>query len=212
MSATSEESLARLLGGRQGAIDATLPPVAFIAGYLAGRESIGAGVTVALVTAFAIAAWRVRRGTKPRAVALGVLGVGLAALIALRTGRAQDFFMLRIATNAASAAAWLASIAVRWPLLGVVVGLVLGQKARWRRDPALLRAYSRGSWIWVLQYTVRVAAMVPLYLAGDTIALGVVQAALTWPLVALCLVVSWWVVQRSLPEGHPGIRHPNEAT
>jgi hypothetical protein len=43
---------------------------------------------------------------------------------------------------------------VRWPLLGLVVAFVLGQRARWRRDPALLRAYMRASWVWVGQYLV----------------------------------------------------------
>jgi hypothetical protein len=31
---------------------------------------------------------------------------------------------------------------------------------------------------------------------------------LTWPLVAACLAVSWWVLRRTLPPGHPGLRHP----
>jgi hypothetical protein len=41
------------------------------------------------------------------------------------------------------------SIAVRWPLLGLVVGTALGQRTRWRRDPDLLRGYRRASWVWV---------------------------------------------------------------
>jgi hypothetical protein len=100
------------------------------------------------------------------------------------------------------------SIVIRWPLLGVVVGVVLGQKARWRRDPALLRAYMRGSWIWVLQYVIRLVVFVPLYLGGFVVALGAARVALTWPLVAACLAVSWWVIRRGLPDGHPGLRHP----
>jgi Protein of unknown function (DUF3159) len=204
----SQESLVELLGGRRGALDATLPPVAFVVGYLAGRESVPVGVGAALAVALAIAGWRLWHRARPRAVLLGLAGVAVAALIALRTGQAADFFLARIATNAVSAAAWMISIVLRWPLLGVVVGTVLGQKGRWRRDPALLRAYSRGSWVWVPQYAVRVAVLVPLWYADQVVALGVAQVALTWPLVALCLVVSWWVIQRSLPVGHPGLRHP----
>jgi hypothetical protein len=141
-------------------------------------------------------------------VLVGLLGVCVAALIALRTGRAEDFFLLQIFSNAASALAWAVSIVIRWPLLGLVVGTVLGQKTRWRRDPALLRAYARGSWIWVLQYVVRLAVFLPLYAAGQVVALGVARVVLTWPLVAACLAVSWWVIRRSLPPDHPGLRHP----
>lgn len=202
-----QESLVVLLGGRRAALDATLPPLAFVVGYLAGRGSVGAGVVAALAVSVAIAAWRLAHHARPRAVLLGVSGVAVAALIVLRTGHAADFFLVRIATNAASAAAWMASIIIRWPLLGVVVGAVLGQKTRWRRDPALLRAYGRASWVWVLQYVVRVAVLLPLWYADQVVALGVAQAVLTWPLVALCLVVSWWVIRRSLPPDHPGLRH-----
>ena len=202
------ESLADLLGGRRAALDATVPPLAFVAGWLAGGQSIGIGAIVAVVAALAVSAWRLRRGDQPRAVLIGLLGVTVAALIALRTGRAEDFFLLQIVSNAASALAWAVSIVIRWPLLGLVVGAVLGQKTRWRRDPALLRAYAKSSWVWVLQYLVRVAVFLPLYLGGQVVALGVARVALTWPLVAACLAGSWWVIRRNLPPEHPGLRHP----
>ena len=202
------ESLAQLLNGRRAAVDATLPAAGFVVGWLAASQSIWAGAAVAVACAIGVSAWRLRAGEKPRAVLIGLLGVCVAALIALRTGRAEDFFLLQLFTNAASALAWAVSIVIRWPLLGLVVGGVLGQRTRWRRDPALLRAYAMGSWVWVLQYVVRVAVFLPLYAAGQVVALGVARVALTWPLVAACLAVSWWVIRRTLPADHPGLRHP----
>ncbi len=189
-------------------MDATLPPVAFVGGWLLTGHSIAAGTIAALVTGAAVAIWRLHRGARPRAVLVGLLMVGVAAVIVLRTGRAADFFLVQVASNAASALAWLVSITIRWPLLGVVVGGVLGQRTRWRRDPALLRAYRRGSWVWVGQYAVRVSVFTPLWMADQVVALGAARAALSWPLVAACLAGSWWVVRRSLPPGHPGLRHP----
>jgi hypothetical protein len=204
----AEESLADLLGGRRAAVDATVPAAGFLLGWLVSGQSIWIGSGVAVLAALAVSVWRLRRGDRPRAVLFGLLGVCVAALIALRTGRAEDFFLLQLLSNAASALAWIISIALRWPLLGLVVGGVLGQRTRWRRDPALLRAYARGSWVWVCQYVVRVAVFLPLYAAGQTFALGVARIALTWPLIAACLAVSWWVIRRSLPADHPGLRHP----
>lgn len=212
LSAYQQESLADLLGGRRGAIDATLPPLAFAVAWYAAGRSIWVGALVAIAVGGGIAAWRLRRGDRPRAVLIGLLGVCVAALIALRTGEAADFYLVRIVSNAASALVWVVSIVIRWPLLGVVVGAVLGQRGRWRRDPDLLRAYGQGSWVWVLQYVVRLAVLIPLYAAHRTLALGAANAALTWPLVAACLAVSWWVVRRSLPADHPGLRHPRPAT
>ncbi|GAA4682905.1 DUF3159 domain-containing protein [Phytohabitans rumicis] len=203
-----DESLADLLGGRRGAVDATLPPLAFAVGWLVAGHSLWGGVIGALAVGLAVAGWRLARGDRPRAVLVGLLAVCVAALIALRTGRAADFFLLQLVTNAASALAWTVSIVLRWPLLGVVVGTVLRQRTRWRRDPDLLRAYGRASWIWVLQYAVRLAVFLPLYAADQVMALGAARAVLTWPLVAACLAVSWWVIRRSLPPDHPGLRHP----
>ncbi|MFG1660636.1 DUF3159 domain-containing protein [Micromonospora chersina] len=206
LSGDRPESLADLLGGRRGAVDATVPPVAFAVGWLAA--GLWGGVVAAVLAGTAVAGWRWRRGDRPRSVLIGLLAVCVAALIALRTGRATDFFLVQLVSNAASGLAWMVSIAVRWPLLGVLVGAVLGQRGRWRRDPALLRAYGRGSWVWVATYLLRLAVFVPLWLGGQVVALVVARVALTWPLVAAALAVSWLVIRRSLPAGHPGLRHP----
>jgi hypothetical protein len=211
MESTRQESLADLLGGRRAAFDATLPPVSFVAGWLLTDGSVGWAATAALVAGGSVAGWRWSRGVRPRAVLLGLLGVVVAVLIVLRTGRAEDFFLVQIVSNAASALAWLISIVLRWPLLGVVVGGVLGQRTTWRRDPALLRAYGRGSWVWVAQYLLRISVLLPLWASGQVFALGVARVALSWPLIALCLAVSWWVVRANLPDDHPGLRHPHPA-
>lgn len=204
----ADPSLTELLGGRRGAIDATLPPAAFVGGWLASGQSIQVAVIAAIAVAAVAALWRLRNGARPLAAAVGLLAVCVAALIALRTGRAADFFLLQVLSNAASALAWAVSILVRWPLLGIVVGLVLGQRTAWRRDRALLRAYSRASWVWTCQYLVRLLVFVPLWAAGYVVVLGAARIALSWPLIAVTLAVSWFVLRRSLPDDHPGVRHP----
>ena len=206
-------SLAEILGGRGGALDASAAPVAFVAGFgiadAAGSPSaLLWGGAAALGAALATGAVRLMRGKRPAAVLAGLLGVAVAVLVALYTGRAVDFFLLQIASNAASALAWAVSIVVRWPLLGLVVGTALGQRTRWRRDPDLLRGYRRASGVWVAQYLVRLAVFVPLYLAGAVYALGIARVALTWPLVVACIALSWPVLRRALPPGHPGLLHP----
>lgn len=203
-----KESLAELLGGRTSAVDASLPPVAFGVGWLLAGESIAVGGGAAVSVGAVIGLWRWYRGARPLAVLASLLAVLLGVVIALRTGQAADFFLIRLASNAASALAWMTSIAVRWPMLGLVVGTLLGQGKRWRRDPDLLRAYSRASWVWVGQYAVRLVVFVPLWMADAVVALTVAQVVLTWPLVAMCVAVSWWMLRRSLPGDHPGLRHP----
>jgi hypothetical protein len=213
-----DESLAALLGGRRGAVDASLPAVGFAAGWLLAGwlapawSAVAVGCAGALAVALAVAFTRTRTGAEPRAVLIGLAGVAVAALVALRTGRAVDFFLVQVVSNAASALAWASSIVIRWPLLGLVVGAVLRQRTRWRKDPALLRAYTRASWVWVGQYLVRLAVFVPLYLSDQVVALAAARVALSWPLIAACLAISWWVLRRALPPGHPGLRHPESVS
>jgi hypothetical protein len=208
-----EPTLADVLGGRGGAVDASVPVVVFVALFVAG-DALGWPSAVAwaggaaVLAGAVIAVVRLVGGRRPRAVLLGLLGVAVAALVAAYTGRAVDFFLVQIVTNAASALAWAVSIVIRWPLLGVVVGTALGQRTRWRRDRYLLRGYQRASWVWVAQYVVRLVVFLPLYFADATVALGVTRVVLTWPLVALCVALSWPLLRSALPPGHRGLRHP----
>lgn len=191
-------------------VDAAGPAMAFVIGWsLGGPAGLWWGAGAALLVGLVLGAYRFSTGKRPAAVLLGLLGVVLAALVALRTGRAADFFLLQIVSNAASALAWTVSIVLRWPLLGVIVGLALGQRSRWRRDPDLARGYRRASWLWVGQYLLRLAVFVPLYQADQVVALGVARA-FTWVPVVICVLCSWPLVRSALPPNHPGIRHPRD--
>ena len=206
---TRDLPLRELLGGRRGALDASIPPAVFVVAWLVSDRSIGWAAVAAITAGVGVGVWRLARGRRITASVASVAAVSLAAFVALRTGRPEDFFLIQLLSNVASALAWALSILVRWPLLGVVVGLVLGQKTRWRRDRDLVRAYGNASWVWVLgQYMLRVAVFGLLWWSGWVVALGVARVALTWPLVAATIAASAVVLRRSLPEGHPGLRHP----
>lgn len=211
--AADAPTLFDVLGGRREALDATLPTVAFVVALLAaGRYdpedrlwwSLGSGVAVAL----AVAAWRAGRGHQVRAAVLGLLPVLGGAIIAARTGRAEDFFAVRILSNAVSALIWAGSIWVGRPLLGVITGSVLRQKGAWRRDPDLYRGYTRASWWWTASFVLRTVVLGGLYFASAPVLLGIVQIALSWPLFTLLIVVCWRVLKGALPPGHPGLLHP----
>lgn len=203
------QSLRELLGGRRGALDASIPPAAFVLGWLLTGRSIGWGAVAALAAGIVVGVVRLTRGGRVTASVASVAMVSIAAFVALRTGRPEDFFLIQLLSNVGSALAWALSILIRWPLLGVVVGLLLGQKTRWRRDPDLLRAYGLASWVWVFgQYTVRVLVFGLLWWSGWVVALGVARVALSWPLVGATVAASAVVLRRALPTNHPGLRHP----
>ena len=177
-------------------------------GCSGGRElypAIAGAVGVALV----VSVWRLVGRRQPRAALLGLTGVLVGALVAARTGQAEDFFLVQLLSNVVSALVWTVSVWVRRPLLGVIVGAVLRQRGRWRADPVLRGAYSRASWWWVGTYVLRTVVFGVLWSTGAVVALSLARVVLSWPLVAACVALSWRTLRYRLAlEGHPGLRHP----
>ena len=199
--------LHELMGGRRGALESALPSVVFVIVYLV-TSSLGWALAAALGVAAVLAALRLARREKPVRVLGGLAAVGIAAVVAARTGNAADYFLPSLLANVASALIWAVSILARWPLLGVIVGFAIGQKTGWRQDADLMRAYSNASWIWAASFLVRAGVNTPLYLTDNLVGLGISRVLLGWPMVLGVIAASWWAIRRSLPEDHPGIMHP----
>jgi hypothetical protein len=66
----------------------------------------------------------------------------------------------------------------------------------WRRHDGVVRVASRVGWVFVILSVVRLAVMVPLYLAGQVAALGVAKIALGWPAYLLAVVVIGFLLLR----------------
>lgn len=183
-------------GGVRGLVDSGLPTAAFIVVFLlaglmpAVWSAVGVGAVLLGVRL-------VRRENAQHAIA-GFIVVGLAAFIASRTGQPESFFLPKLLINGGYGLAWLVSIVIRWPILGVVLGPLLGERFAWRHDPLRLRAYTLASWLWVGLFASRLVVAVPLYLSGQVVALGVAHLAMSWPLF---LVVCWatWLILRRVP-------------
>jgi hypothetical protein len=194
---TSEEppALWDAVGGPLGVAESALPAAAFVLAYtISGQDTKTAVIAaVALGVVFAVA--RIARGQTVQYALAGLGGLALSAYVVSKTGNASDFFLPGLLANAGYALAYLISIAVRWPLLGIIVATIRQQGSEWRRDEAQLRAYSRASWIWVALFSLRLAVQLPLYLADAVTALGVVRIAMGIPLFALGIWLSWLLLR-----------------
>jgi Protein of unknown function (DUF3159) len=189
-------TISAALGGPLGVVESAVPAAAFTIAYTVSDSDQRLAAAVALVIAALLTVARLVRGQTLQYALSGVAGVGLAAFIVSRTGRAEDFFLPGLLINAAYAAGYAISILVGWPLLGVIVASVTGQGMAWRRDPAQVRMYSRASWLWVGLFLLRLAVQLPLYLAGAVVALGTARVAMGIPLFALGIWLSWLVLRR----------------
>ena len=201
--------LAALIGGPRGALESILPPLAFVAMFT-WTKSIGWSVGIALLLAVLFAVWRVVEGKRPTRAVSALLIVVLSAYVAVKMDSAVAFFWPRVLVNLISALAFAVSILIRWPLLGVIVGPILGTRLQWRKDPVLVRAYGRASWLWVALCLVRAAILVPLIEQNVLWGLAF-TGALFYGLVILTVLGSWAIIRSSIPTQHPGVRHPQVA-
>ena len=186
------------LGGKRGIIDSGLPSLAFVIVFTITKKldlSLLIAVAIALVAAIARL---VKRDTIQHALS-GLLGVLVCAWFSRSTGKAENFFLPGMIKSGIYGVVYLVANLIRWPILGVVLGPILGENLGWRKNPVRLRAYLLAGWVWVALFVVRLALQVPLYLANQTTALGVVTLIVGWPLFLVTLYLTWAILKRTSP-------------
>jgi hypothetical protein len=193
--AAPEFSLAASIGGVRGVVESVLPYTVFSLVY-AFTKDIQTSVIAALVPVVVLVIWRlIARETLMQAFS-GAFVILLGAYLASKTHSAANFFLPNIYKNLGFGLAYLVSIVVRWPLIGIVVGPITGEMFAWREDRRRLTAYQRATWLWVGLFAVRLAVQVPLYLADNVTLLGLLNGTvLGIPLFALTIWLSWLVLK-----------------
>ena len=183
--------LERAIGGWRGMIDSGLPSVVFLIVYLVNGRVLQPALLAALGTGAVILVLRLLRKEPLTQVIAGFAGVAISAWVSARTGEARDFFLWGLIVNVAYGGAFLISLAVRWPLMGVVVGFFMGDPTGWRQDPELRRRFAAATWVWVFLFGSRILVQVPLYLAGWVGALGTAKIVMGWPLFLFAAYITY---------------------
>ena len=180
--------LSQSLGGPRGMLEAALPFVAFTVAWIVGRELTPA-LVAAVATAVVLAVVRLVQRQSLRYVATAVVPTAIAAVIALRTGRAEDVFLPGILYNGALALLSLFTIAIRRPLVGFIIGAAVGDPTGWAQDRGLVRMTAKLTLVLAVPYLLRFVIQLPLFLAGQVVLLGVAKVVLGWPLLIAALAV-----------------------
>lgn len=201
--APSGAALLAAMGGVRGIVETVVPGLVFVIVFTFSQNvPLSLGASVALAVAFTVVRV-VRRSQATQAVA-GLIGVGASAILALITGRGSDNYVLGLATDAAYGAAMLVSMAVRWPLVGLAAGYLMGDGTAWRADRAKMAAMQLITGCWLALFVARLAVQLPLYFGNDVAALGITKLIMGIPLYAPLLLVTWLVVRSVYPKhGEP---------
>ena len=183
------------IGGVRGLVESVLPVIVFTVVYSASHSIQMASLAAVGVSVAGLLLRIVTRMPVQPAIS-GLLGVAVGAGIAWYTGAAINFFLASIVKNIALGLVFAISALVRWPIVGVMLGMMLGEQFHWRTVPARVRVYQQATWLWVGMSLVRLAFQIPLYLHDQVGGLGAASLPLGLPLFGVVLLLTWFIVRR----------------
>ncbi len=193
--------------------EAAVPTIIFTLSFLT-TKNLQLALVVSVAAALLLLAVRLVQRSNVQYVLNSLFGIGIGAFFAWRSARgggdasdqALAYFVPGILYNAVYAVVITLTIAIRWPVVGFMVGSVAGDATAWRRDRQIVRLCSNLSWLLAVPCVLRVAVQLPLYLAGKNgtydpdaavAALGISKIALGWPLQLAALAGMVWLLARN---------------
>ncbi|MGI8578762.1 MAG: DUF3159 domain-containing protein [Nocardioidaceae bacterium] len=190
--------LSKALGGKRGMLEGAIPTLGFTICWIVSHD-----LKLALIVSGALAVGlllvRIIQRSTVQFVFNSMVGIAIAAVFALRSGRAEDAFLPGLIYNAIYAVVLSASALIRWPLVGFMIGGVTGELTRWHRDRDLVRLCVTLTWLLALPCVLRVLVQLPLYRMHEVGWLGVAKLGMGWPLQVAALAAMAWVLRRNHP-------------
>lgn len=197
MNHEDRDKIVQALGGKKGLFDSGIPSIVFLVVFNL-RDDVKEAALVALALSAILGVFRLLRKEKVQSAVNGVVGVLICYLLVRSTGKAEDFYLPGLFINAGYGALYLITNLAGWPIIGLVLGPLLGEDTHWRKVPERKRAYQRAGWLWVGLFLLRIAVQLPLYLGGYINALGIARLIMGYPLF---VAVAWgtWLIIKQVP-------------
>ncbi|MGH3477259.1 MAG: DUF3159 domain-containing protein [Nocardioidaceae bacterium] len=188
--------LSKALGGVRGMIEGAVPTVAFTISWLTSRDlqlsliiSVGLAALLVLV--------RLVQRQTVQFVLNSLVGIGIGALFAMRSGEAKDVFLPGILYNGAYGAVMVISVLVGWPLVGFLLGTVTGDPTGWHADKPIVRLCAHLTWVLAAPCVLRVLVQYPLYAADQLGWLATAKIVMGWPLQVAALALMAFLLGRN---------------
>ena len=191
---SDKEKILAAMGGKRGLLDSGLPTLIFLVGFNFTKDIVSSAF-FAILLLIGIVVFRLIWKQPVQYAIAGIFGVVICAWLARSTGNAEDFYLPGLLTNVVYGIAYLFSIIVRFPVIGLVVGPIIGENLQWRKDPARRNLYMKATWLWVGLFALRVMIQYPLYMTGNINALGTARFIMGYPLFIFTAWLTWQIVK-----------------
>jgi Protein of unknown function (DUF3159) len=195
-SAQRPPTLLEQLGGGWGLVASVVPVVVFVAVNSFARLQLAIWSSLGVATAIGL--WRLIRKEPLQPAVSGILGVGICAFIAYRTGEARGFFLYGIWYSLVAGLALLFSVLVRWPLVGVLWSVLNSSGFGWRTDRRVRFGFDVATVVWAVFLLARFVVQRYLYDLQQVDWLGVARLAMGLPLTAVAALVTIWAIRRAV--------------
>jgi hypothetical protein len=182
-------------GGKKGIIDSSVPSLLFVFTQSIAHN-LKISLIVALSTAVILTGIRIAKKDSLLHSFSGLIGVMICAAFAYFTNSPKGYFAPSITKNAIFLGVYAFGNAIRWPIIGVILGPILGEDTRWRKDKLRLKAYTMASWVWFSMFAIRFGVQYFLFHKEYLTALGIAQIFLGLPLYLLTLWATWEIIKR----------------
>lgn len=190
------EKVLAAFGGKKGLIDSGIPSIIFLLVFNISHQLHTALVASVSISALLTIVRLAKRDTLQHAIS-GLVGALICAWFANRTGNPSDLYIPKLLTNLGYGTLYLVGNLSGWPILGLMLGPILGENLKWRNHPERKRAYTMASWLWVLMFFTRIAVQYPIYRSGNVNLLGTVNLAMGYPLFIATAYGSWMVLKNA---------------
>ncbi|CAB4914495.1 unannotated protein [freshwater metagenome] len=197
MNESDQSKVINALGGKRGILDSGLPSLVFLVAFNISHD-LRSALYAAVITSALLTLIRLIARDTLQHVLSGFIGVAFCALLARKTGHAADFYLPGLIINLVYGSLYTILNLVGLPLIGLLLGPILGENLAWRAVPERKRAYIRAGWLWVLLFASRLVVQYPLYKSGNVNALGTARLIMGYPLF---LLTAWgtWLFIKSVP-------------
>jgi hypothetical protein len=195
MNHEDRDRIINALGGKKGLFDSGIPALVFLIVFNL-RDDVIEAAFVALGLSAIITVLRLIKREKLQSAISGIIGVLICYLLVRSTGKAEDFYLPGLFINAGYGALYLLTNVAGWPIIGLVLGPLLGEDFHWRKVPERKRVYMLAGWLWVGLFFSRLAVQLPLYLSGNVNALGIARLIMGYPLFIACAWATWLVIKK----------------